>query len=302
MNVDDRVSRELFESSIMLKIMVNSRTNILILCMIVASMCIAGISHAQPAPGVLRELQESFREMAKRVKPAVVNISVEKKVSTQGSQQDLEPFIENFRQFFGDEFVKRFFGLKNGTRNYRQQGLGSGFIVDPRGYIITSRHVILEADEIVVTLGSDKKYRARLIIADPKTDVAVIKIEGANFPHVTLGDSNSVQAGDLVLAVGNPFGLTQTVTRGIVSAVGRFEVGPLGQGNFIQTDAAINPGNSGGPLVNIYGQVIGINAAILSKSGGNMGIGFAIPANAAKKVLTRALGGQVQRASGPDGR
>lgn len=259
----------------------------------------AQISHCQPlSASASTEVPASFREVAARVKPAVVNIATEKKLSTQGSENDLEPLIENFRQFFGDEFVERFFGFRGGSPRFRQQGLGSGFVIDPRGYIITSRHVVNAADEISVNFGSDKKYRARLILADPKTDVAIIKIEGRNFPYVRLGDSNSTEVGDLVLAIGNPFGLTQTVTRGIVSALGRHEIGTSGHESFIQTDAAINPGNSGGPLINIYGQVIGINAAILSKSGGYSGIGFAIPINSAKKVLERALG-RPQRTAAP---
>ncbi len=253
----------------------------------------------QPAAGpAVRELQESFRQIVKQVKPAVVNISTAKNIAARNSPE-LEPFIENFRQFFGDEFMKEFFGFRNGGRGYRQKGLGSGFIADPRGYIITSRHVIDGADEILVTLESGKKFKARLILTDPKTDVAIIKIDGGNFPYAKLGDSNTLQVGDLVLAIGNPFGLTQTVTRGIVSAVGRHETALLGAQNFIQTDAAINPGNSGGPLVNIYGQVIGINAAILSKSGGNMGIGFAIPINLAKNVFDKSLGRPLQKPPSP---
>jgi serine protease Do len=256
-------------------------------------------AYSQPAAGsAARELQETFREMAKQVKPAVVNISTAKNIAARNSH-DLDPFIENFRQFFGDDFMNQFFRSQEGTRSYRQQGLGSGFIVDPGGYIITSRHVVNGADEILVTLESGKKFKARLILDNPKTDVAIIKIDGGNFPYARLGDSNTLQVGDLVLAIGNPFGLTQTVTRGIVSAVGRHETALLGHQNFIQTDAAINPGNSGGPLVNIYGQVVGINAAILSKSGGYMGIGFAIPINVAKSVFDRSLGRTLQRVPTP---
>jgi serine protease Do len=281
------------------RIKILSGTKALILLVALALVLPPRFACSQPAVGpAVRELQESFREIAKQVKPAVVNISTAKNIAARNSP-DLDPFIENFRQFFGDEFMKQFFRFRDGSQNYRQQGLGSGFIVDPRGYIITSRHVVNGADEILVTLESGKKFKARLILADPKTDVAIIKIDGGNFPYARLGDSNTLQVGDLVLAIGNPFGLTQTVTRGIVSAVGRHETALLGHQNFIQTDAAINPGNSGGPLVNIYGQVVGINAAILSKSGGYMGIGFAIPINVAKSVFDRSLGRSAQRAPVP---
>ena len=180
--------------------------------------------------------------------------------------------------------------------SYRQQGLGSGFIIDPRGYIVTNRHVIAGADEIQVTLEGKKKFKAAVVGADPKTDVAIIKIDGHNLPSVKLGDSKTLEVGDWVLAVGNPFGLTQTVTAGIVSAKGRSDMGILDFEDFIQTDAAINQGNSGGPLVNIEGEVVGLNTAILSKSGGSVGIGFAIPVNIIKKVVDAAFS---KRLAGP---
>ena len=238
----------------------------------------------------LAEFQESFRAVARTVKPAVVNVSAVK-IAAHQTVPDLDPFFENhpFREFFGDEFFRQFFGTPGGTQRYRQQGLGSGFIIDPRGYIVTNRHVIAGADEIQVTLEGKKKFKATVVGADPKTDVAVIKIEGRNLPSVKLGDSRTLEVGDWVLAVGNPFGLTQTVTRGIVSAKGRSDMGILDYEDFIQTDAAINQGNSGGPLVNIEGEVVGMNTAILSKSGGSVGIGFAIPINIIKKVVDAAL-------------
>jgi serine protease Do len=253
----------------------------------------------------LRELQDAFRSVVKSVKPAVVNVSTVRIVSERQVGPGLDPFFENhpFREFFGDEFFRRFFGPQGGTRQSRQQGLGSGFIFDSRGYIFTSRHVIEGADEITVTLESKQKYKARLIHADRRTDVAIIKIDAKNLPVAQLGDPQAVQVGDLVLAIGNPLGLTQTVTQGIVSAKGRSDLGVLDVEDFIQTDAAINVGNSGGPLVNLDGRVIGMNTLIVSRSGGNMGIGMAIPANLLQQVRTAALSkapmAQGQQRKGP---
>lgn len=244
-------------------------------------------AQAQNASRGLRELQDTFRFIARTVKPAVVNISTVKVTTIRNPMSELDPFFEThpFREFFGDEFFRRFFGNPRQGERLRQQGLGSGFIYDPRGYILTNRHVIKGADEIVVTLEGGKRMKARIVGADPKTDVAVIKVDGKDLPHVKLGDSQTLDVGDWVLAIGNPFGLTQTVTSGIVSAKGRTKMGILEYEDFIQTDAAINPGNSGGPLVNIDGEVVGMNTAILSGSGGYMGIGFAIPVNIIKHVL-----------------
>lgn len=236
----------------------------------------------------LRELQTAFREISRKVKPAVVNISTTKTIALNGSM-DLDPFFEqHFRQFFPEDFLRRFFSTPGGGSRSRQHGMGSGFIFDPRGYVLTSGHVIKGADEIVVTLGAKQKYRAQVIGIDPRTDIAVVKIPANNLPYVQLGDSDGLEVGDWVLAIGNPFGLMQTVTSGIVSAKGRSEMGILDYEDFIQTDAAINPGNSGGPLIDIDGRVVGMNTAILSKSGGYMGIGFAIPSNLIKKVISRA--------------
>ncbi len=257
-------------------------------CIIILLMFVS-TSMAQ-SRGSLKDLQDALRHVVKAVKPAVVNVSAVRLMNARQTSPGLDPFFENhpFREFFGDEFLKRF-GPSGEAKKFRQQGLGSGFIFDPRGYIITNRHVIGAADEIIVTLEADKKYKARVIGADSKTDVAVIKIEGRNFPYAQLGDSQNLEVGDWVLAIGNPFGLTKTVTSGIVSAKGRKEMGILDYEDFIQTDAAINPGNSGGPLVSIDGQVVGINTAILSGSGGNMGIGFAIPINVVKRLVEPAM-------------
>jgi serine protease Do len=254
--------------------------------------CLLSPANAELGKG-LKEFQEAFRSVAKNVKPAVVNVSAIKS-SNRPSNSDMESLFEKhpFREFFGDEFLRRFFGAPNDGRGNQQVGIGSGFIFDPRGYILTNRHVIRGAGEIVVTLESEKKFRAKVVGEDPKTDLAILKIDGKNFPYAPLGDSRGLEVGDWVVAIGNPFGLMRTVTAGIVSATGRNSMGILDYEDFIQTDAAINPGNSGGPLVNLEGQVIGINTAILSKSGGNMGIGFAIPSSAVKKLVDAVYAGK----------
>jgi serine protease Do len=266
---------------------------------------LVSVSFAQqpgPRPAGPRELQGAFREVSKTVKPAVVNVSAVRIVQAREAGPETDPFFMDhpfFREFFRDEGFRRFFDSKGRPRQHRQQGLGSGFIFDQGGLILTNRHVVADADEIVVTLGADRKYKAKMVGSDSQTDVAVIRIEGKGFPSAKLGDSNTLEVGDWVLAIGNPFGLTQTVTAGIVSAKGRTDMGILDHEEFIQTDAAINPGNSGGPLVNIDGQVVGMNTAILSRSGGYMGIGFAIPINMVKKVA-HAVTAKATR--GPKGR
>jgi len=262
--------------------------------LLIAQFLIAAPAFSQDPIHPLRALQESFRAVSRSVKPAVVNVSTAKIVGETHFGPGLDPFFENhpFREFFGDEFFRQFFGAPGGSRRFRQQGLGSGFIVHPNGFVVTNRHVINGADEIQVTLEGKKKYKARVVYADPKTDVAIIKIDGNNFPVAKLGDSQSLEVGDWVLAIGNPLGLMQTVTAGIVSAKGRSGLGILDVEDFIQTDAAINVGNSGGPLVNIDGQVVGMNTAIAAGGGrGNIGIGFAIPSSVLKKVVSAALSG-----------
>jgi serine protease Do len=229
----------------------------------------------------LQGLSEAFRDVAKTVGPAVVYISTEQTVKGQ-------QVPDQFRDLFGDEFLRRFFGAPE-QREYKQRGLGSGFIVSKDGYILTNNHVVENADKITVTLPDEREFKAKVIGTDPKTDVAVIKIEGDNFPLVSLGDSSKIEVGDWAIAIGTPFGLSQTVTAGIISASGRANIGIVDYEDFIQTDAAINPGNSGGPLVNIEGGVIGINTAIFSRSGGYQGIGFAIPINMAKSIMDSLL-------------
>jgi serine protease Do len=227
----------------------------------------------------LQDLSAAFRDVAKTVSPAVVYISTEQTVTGQRQQVP-----EQFRDLFDDEFFRRFFGVPE-QREYKRQGLGSGFIVSADGYILTNNHVVAKADKINVTLPDKREFKGKVIGTDPQTDVAVIKIEGEDFPTVTLGDSDPIEVGDWAVAIGNPYGLSYTVTAGIISAKGRANVGIVPYEDFIQTDAAINPGNSGGPLVNIEGEVVGINTAIFSRSGGYQGIGFAIPINMAKNIM-----------------
>jgi len=252
----------------------------------------AGLS----GPGIdtLEGLNRAYEQIANLVTPAVVNISTTSVVKVQSQQLPfmMDPF---FRQFFGN--IPGY----EGPREQREKALGSGVIVSPDGYILTNNHVIAHATDIQVMLQNNKKYKGKLVGADPQTDLAVVKIEAKDLPTAPIGDSSELKVGDTVMAFGNPFGLNFTVTRGTVSALGRGQGrdgirieqgGPLTIQNFIQTDAAINPGNSGGPLVNVRGQVVGINTAILSNGsgmggeGGFMGIGFAIPSNMAQHVMT----------------
>lgn len=221
----------------------------------------------------------SFRMAAQKSSAAVVSINTSK--AARRSPNTNDPW---FRFFFGDQ------------DNEPQVGLGSGVIVSPSGYILTNNHVIEGADEIEVILNDSRHSRARVIGTDPDSDLAVLKIELDKLPVIVLGNSESLQVGDPVLAIGNPFGVGQTVTSGIVSALGRNQLGINTFENFIQTDAAINPGNSGGALVDIHGNLLGINTAIYSRSGGNMGIGFAIPVATAQQVLESIVkDGQVTR-------
>lgn len=220
----------------------------------------------------------SFAELAKQADPAVVNISTTQVVKhPQMGPRPKSPFED----FFGDEFFDKFFG-DGPKREFRSRSLGSGFIINKEGFIITNNHVIENAEEIIVKLSSGKEYEAEIIGADPRTDLALIKIEAdVDLPIIPLADSDQILTGDWVVAIGNPFGLSHTVTAGIISAKGRvIGMGPYD--NFIQTDASINPGNSGGPLLNIKGEVVGINTAIIASG---QGIGFAIPINMAKNII-----------------
>ncbi|WP_425487343.1 DegQ family serine endoprotease [Methylocystis heyeri] len=239
------------------------------------------------APQSRTEILLSFAPVAKKAQPAVVNV-----FASRVEKMPTNPL-------FDDPIFRRFFGEGGGPSGRNTaQSLGSGVIVDPSGLVVTNHHVIEGMTDVKVSLSDKREIPAKILLRDPRTDLAVLKLaEGDNFPVMELGDSDAIEVGDLALAIGNPFGVGQTVTQGIVSALARTQVGISDYGFFIQTDAAINPGNSGGPLVDMNGRVIGINSAIFSKSGGSVGIGFAIPVNMVKIVIAAAKGGgkQVRR-------
>jgi serine protease Do len=246
-----------------------------------AAVCLMASPATAGQKEALRETGNAFSAIAKEALPAVVFIDVEATVEVP-----IRQYGHPFEEFFG----RGSRGYQQQPREYQQKGQGSGFIISKDGYILTNNHVVNDADKITVTLGDGREFEAKLIGTDPKTEVALIKIEdGEDLPTVPLGDSDALNAGEWVLAAGNPFGLSQTITAGIVSALGRDETGIAEYGNFIQTDAAINPGNSGGPLLNINGEVIGINTAIYTRSGGYMGIGFAIPINQAVNIKDQLI-------------
>ena len=233
-----------------------------------------------PAPRISLPATNSFSAAARAASPAVVSINTSK--AAEAGSPNADPW---FRFFFGEQ-----------GKAQPQAGLGSGVIVSPAGYILTNNHVIEEADQIEVILNDGRKSAAQVIGTDPETDLAILKVDLKELPVITLGDSDALSIGDQVLAIGNPFGVGQTVTSGIVSALGRTQLGINTFENFIQTDAAINPGNSGGALVDINGHLMGINTAIYSRSGGSMGIGFAIPTSTARSVLDAIVrDGQVTR-------
>ena len=230
-------------------------------------------------------LGTSFSPIVKKVAPSVVKVTTSTRAK-QASVQEM-PGFDNpfFRRFFGEEFEQRQQRQPRRQQNApRQLGQGSGVIVTKDGYVLTNNHVVDEADEVKVVLLDGREFIGKVVGKDPKTDVAVLKIDGKDLPFIEMADSDKIEVGDIVLAVGNPFGIGQTVTMGMISATGRATLG-LDYEDFIQTDAAINPGNSGGALVDADGRLIGINTAILSRSGGNQGIGFAIPMSLARDVM-----------------
>ena len=237
-------------------------------------------------PGVVDGKQlPSLAPMLDQVTPAVVNIATEGKIQVR-----LNPL-------FSDPFFRRFFNVPDRPMERKTQSLGSGVIVDAeRGLVLTNNHVIANAIQITVTLRDGRQLEAELIGTDPETDVAVIKIPSEDIVDIKIADSDELRVGDFVVAIGNPFGLGQTVTSGIVSALSRSGLGIEGYEDFIQTDASINPGNSGGALVNLRGELVGINTALFSQGGGNIGIGFAIPINLAMQITEQLLeSGKVQR-------
>ncbi|MDR3157607.1 MAG: Do family serine endopeptidase [Zoogloeaceae bacterium] len=257
------------------------------------------LAHAPPSPTVIA-LQENardaassangasaahgFREAARRALPAVVHIFTSQKARTQR-----HPLLDDpvFRRFFGEDFE---------SAPRQASGLGSGVIVSPDGYILTNFHVIDAADQIEAALADGRKLKAKVVGSDPESDLAVIQVEADDLPAITFGHMSDVRVGDMVLAIGNPFGVGQTVTMGIVSALGRTHLGINTFENFIQTDAAINPGNSGGALVDAQGTLVGINTAIYSRTGGSLGIGFAIPVSSARLIMEQIIqNGEVVR-------
>jgi len=234
-----------------------------------ASAALPPFVEGQPVP--------SLAPMLERVTPAVVNINSKTKVRVRNPLMD-------------DPFFRQFFGMQDMPRERVEQSLGSGVIIDAaKGYVLTNNHVVEGADDISVTLHDGRTVQAQLVGTDPETEVAIIKITANNLAAIPLADSSKLRVGDFVVALGNPFGLGQTVTSGIVSALGRTGLRGVGYQNFIQTDASINPGNSGGALVDLHGELVGINTAILSPSGGNIGIGFAIPSNLCRDVMRQLI-------------
>ena len=235
----------------------------------------------------------SYAPLVKEVLPSVVNISTSKVVHNRMSSEEM-PMDPFFRQFFGDDGNGRF----NVPKDSRENALGSGVIVSPEGYILTNNHVVDGATDIRVTLSDKREFQGHVVGTDPKTDIAVLRIDARNLAPITIGDSSKVQVGDVALAIGDPFGVGQTVTKGIISATGRGNLGIEDYEDFLQTDAPINPGNSGGALINDRGELVGINTAILSHgSGGSQGIGFAIPSDLARQVMNEILkNGHVTRA------
>jgi len=257
----------------------------LLAALFVAGMTVPSVAAAvvnapsHEATALLGKLSDALAEVAESARPAVVNISTTSIVTTEENP---------YGDLFNDPFFRRFFGepFDHGQkRTYKSSALGSGVIVSPDGYILTNNHVVKGAEEIKVILYDKREFKGKIVGIDSRTDLAVIKIAAKDLPTLKFGDSSKLKTGDIVLAIGNPFGLNQTITMGIVSAVGRSNIGLADFEDFIQTDAAINPGNSGGALVNTDAELIGINTAIFSTSGGYMGIGFAIPSDMAQTVM-----------------
>ena len=269
-------------------------------------LAILGLNVPQPAQGQTQKKPSGFAalpdfvQLAEKLAPVVVNVSTTQAVKRPQSapQQPFgrqqpgpdpfggeDPFSEFWRRFFGDQF-----GVPGGPGAAPRRGLGSGFIIDAKGLILTNNHVVEDAEKITVKLSDDREFSAKVVGRDPKTDIAVIQITDGkgSFPVAPLGDSSNLKVGEWVVAMGSPFGLDNTLTAGVVSAKDR-QIGAGNYDSFIQTDASINPGNSGGPLVNLRGEVVGINTAIFSRSGGNLGIGFAIPIDLAKEILPQLI-------------
>jgi len=267
-----------------------------VILILVCSLSLPAATAAEsPGRQFLRESGKAFAEIAKEASPAVVSIRVEKTMESVpgfsfGDGDGQDPMEDLFNRFFRDRMPQGHPTPKSKPqRRPRAQGLGSGFVISPDGYILTNNHVVKDADKVKVQLTNGKEYTAKVIGADAPTDVAVIKVDANNLPTLKLGDSDELQVGEWVIAIGNPFGLTSTLTVGVVSAKGRSGLNIEDYEDFIQTDAAINMGNSGGPLLNVDSKVIGINTAIVSPSGGSLGIGFAIPINMVKTIYKQLI-------------
>ncbi|MDJ0685345.1 MAG: Do family serine endopeptidase [Alphaproteobacteria bacterium] len=246
----------------------------------------ATASRAQQVPDSDGQIKLTFAPIVKKTAPAVVNIYTKKVVRQRGNRLFDDPF---FRRFFGDSLP-----FNSGPRERVENSLGSGVIVDDDGIVITNHHVIDGADEIRVVLTDKREFQAAVLLSDQRTDIAILQMQELkrDLPTIPFGDSEDIEVGDLVIAIGNPFGLGQTVTSGIVSGLARTSVGITDFRSFIQTDAAINPGNSGGALIDTNGRLIGINTAIFSKSGGSQGIGFAVPISMVRRILSSAVAGE----------
>src|ERR1700676_5170446 len=247
--------------------------------LLLSSLLSAAGAQERRVPSSLNEIRLSYAPVVQRAAPTVVNVYAAKTVAAQNP--------------FGDDPIfRRFFGVPGGDQV--QRSLGSGVLVDASGLVVTNNHVIEGADQVKVSLSDKREFEATLVLKDTRSDLAVLRLkapQGERFPAIEFSDSDALQVGDVVLAIGNPFAVGQTVTHGIVSAVARTQVGISDYQFFIQTDAAINPGNSGGALVDLSGRLVGINTAIFSRSGGSQGIGFAIPANMVRVVVSSAKGG-----------
>ena len=248
--------------------------------LISVAVALPALAQDRRVPSSAAELRLSYAPIVQRVQPAVVNVYAAK-------------IVQNHNPLLDDPIFRRFFGLQGGPREQMQRSLGSGVMVDPSGLVVTNVHVIEGADQVKVSLSDKREFEAEIVLKDPRSDLAVLKLKNVHerFPTLDFANSDELMVGDVVLAIGNPFGVGQTVTHGIISALARTQVGITDYQFFIQTDAAINPGNSGGALVDMTGRLAGINTAIYSRSGGSQGIGFAIPSNMVRIVVASAKSG-----------
>jgi Do/DeqQ family serine protease len=248
--------------------------------LVAAGLAMPALAQDRKVPSSQAELRLSYAPIVQRVQPAVVNVYAAK-------------VVQNHNPFLDDPIFRRFFGLQGGPQEQMQRSLGSGVMVDPSGLVVTNVHVIEGADQVKVSLSDKREFEAEIVLKDSRSDLAVLRLKDVHekFPTLDFANSDELMVGDVVLAIGNPFGVGQTVTHGIISALARTQVGITDYQFFIQTDAAINPGNSGGALVDMTGRLAGINTAIYSRSGGSQGIGFAIPANMVRVVVASAKSG-----------